>query len=54
MSKLAYPTTSVDGVPGLDIGEQAAFPVDIYINGIKRLSAVKYGKIKPVKESLFI
>jgi len=39
----------VHGVPGLDIGEVATYPVDIYINGTKRLSTVKYGKIKPVK-----
>jgi len=39
----------VHGVPGLDIGEEATYPVDIYIKGTKRLSAVKYGQIKPIK-----
>jgi hypothetical protein len=39
----------VHGIPGLDIGEEATYPVDIYINGTKRLSAVKYGQIKRVK-----
>jgi len=39
----------VHGIPGLDIGEEASYPVDVYINGIKRLSAVKYGQIKPIK-----
>ncbi|MGB6865141.1 MAG: DUF4397 domain-containing protein [Candidatus Aminicenantaceae bacterium] len=39
----------VHGVPGLDIGEEATYPVDIYINGTKRLSAIKYGQIKRVK-----
>jgi hypothetical protein len=39
----------VHGVPGKDIGEEATYPVAIYINGTKRLSTVKYGKIKRVK-----
>jgi hypothetical protein len=34
------------GVPGADLGEDATFPVDIYIDGIKKVSGMKYGQIK--------
>jgi len=36
----------VHGIPGADLGEDPTFPVDIYINGIKKVINVKYGQIK--------
>ena len=41
---------AVHGVPGLDIGEAADLPVDVYINGVLKIANLKYGQIKgPIK-----
>jgi len=38
------------GIVGTAIGETAALPVDIYVNGVKKLKKIKFGKVKGTKK----